>query len=144
MSKIEKASESQSHFKGAVYEGQDFFVSEKEIEGEKYRIFHQASTGFAGTSGIRRSATRRANKFCQSKGNNKKMFTVSEHTAKPPYILGNFPRIEIIFVCLDDGKAQNRASDEKYSHLVKLKKLLDDGVLTQDEFNVEKQKVLSE
>jgi len=104
MSKIEKVSESESHFKDAVYEGRDFYISEEKLEGEQYRVFHQASTGFSGTSGIRKTAIKRANEFCRNIGQNKSMRTVSEHTAKPPYILGNFPRIEIIFVCLDKGK----------------------------------------
>lgn len=98
---IEKESESTSHFKGAVFEGKDFYISDFAPIGERYRIFHQASTGFSGTSGIRRSATNRANKFCSEKGDKMIMQKISEHTASPPYIFGNFPRIEIIFVCVD-------------------------------------------
>ena len=145
MSPIEKESESESHFKDAVFEGKDFYISEEEILGERYRVFHQASTGFSGTSGIRRSAMQRANSFCQKIDLNKMMLTVSEHTASPPYILGNFPRIEIIFACVDRKSAQTSiASTDKYDLLTKIKDLLDKGVLTQQEFETEKKKILAE
>ncbi len=145
MSPIEKESESKSHFEDAVYKGHDFYISPQEIEGERYRIYHQASTGFSGTGGIRNTATQRANRFCQDLGN-KRMLTVSEHTAAPPYILGNFPRIEIIFVCVDDTVAQGpaNAATDKYDRLVKVKELYDSGALSKDEFEAEKKKILAE
>lgn len=73
------------------------------------------------------------------------MFTVSEHTAAPPYILGNFPRIEIIFVCVDaeDKKGTDLQVPDKYDRLNKIKNLVDAGTLTQEEFNKEKEKILS-
>jgi len=145
MSPIQKESESTSHFDGAVYEGKDFYISDEEIQGERYRIFHQASTGFSGTSGIRRSATKKANDFCRKQARNKKMLTVSEHTAAPPYILGNFPRIEIIFVCVDKEETQTTVlATDKYDRLTKIKDLLDIGVLSQKEFETEKEKILAE
>lgn len=146
MSPIEKENESRSHFEGAVYEGHDFYIAANDIEGERYRIFHQASTGFSGTGGIRRSATQRASQFCREKGRNKKMLTVSEHTAAPPYILGNFPRIEIIFVCVDEPSIQDSANSTvgKYDRIVKIKDLYDSGALTKEEFESEKKKILSE
>jgi hypothetical protein len=98
-SQIEKASESQSHFKNAFYTGHDFYRAKEKIDGERYRVFEQAATGLSGTSGIRQDAMDRANDFCRSKDPKTEMLTVSEHTAIPPYIFGNFPRIEIIFVC---------------------------------------------
>lgn len=144
-SQIQKVSESESHFKGAVYEGQDFYIADEEAEGEQYRIFHQASTGFSGTSGIRNSATIRAQKFCRGMEGDKVMFKVSEHTAKPPYILGNFPRIEIIFVCRDREQERMSTQEElhRYDQLAKLKALLDSGAITKEEFEIEKKKLLS-
>lgn len=73
------------------------------------------------------------------------MLTVSEHTAAPPYILGNFPRIEIIFVCVDKELTQTTvAVTDKYERLIKIKELLDTGTLTQAEFEAEKKKILAE
>ena len=145
-SDIRKVSESESHFEDAAYEGRDFFVAEEKIEGEQYRVFHQASTGFSGTSGIRHSATVRAQSFCKEMDGDKVMFKVSEHTASPPYVLGNFPRIEIIFVCVERDTLEAEAStmeSSKYDQLEQLKALYDDGALTKEEFEIEKQKVLS-
>ncbi|MGB5964147.1 MAG: SHOCT domain-containing protein [Sulfurimonadaceae bacterium] len=145
-SEIVKVSESKSHFEDAVYEGQDFYIAEEEVEGERYRVFHQASTGFSGTSGIRAEAEKRATKFCKELDKNKKMLTVAEHTAKPPYVLGNFPRIEIIFVCIDKKKDRTTYAlvKDKYEKLAEIKILLDNGTLTQEEFAIEKKKLLSE
>lgn len=141
MSPIERVSESKSHFEDAVYKGKDFYTADSQYEGEQYRIFHQASTGFSGTGGIRRSATKRANDFCRNQSKNTEMFKLSEHTASPPYILGNFPRIEIIFTCI--VKASGITNNEnKYDQLAKIKKLYDDGVLTESEFLAEKTKLL--
>jgi hypothetical protein len=136
---ITKVSESISHFDNAVYKGQEFYVSDEITENETYRVFNQASTGFNGTSGIRLDAENRAKNFCRKIGKN--MLKLSEHTAKPPYIFGNFPRIEIIFACIDQ-KQTNISTNDKYTKLSKIKALLDNGVLTQKEFEAEKKKLL--
>ncbi|PMN70615.1 SHOCT domain-containing protein [Enterovibrio norvegicus] len=146
MSPIEKASNSSSHFEGAVYEGnKDFYVAAHQKEGEQYRIFHQASTGFTLTSVLRKSATKRANAFCRSMDENTEMYTLSEHTASPPYILGNFPRIEIIFVCStsEKPKANSQPSTDKYENLLKIKDLHEKGILSDKEYQEEKRKILS-
>jgi hypothetical protein len=145
-SPIEKVSESKSHFEDAVFQGRDYYQSEDDIQGEQYRIFHQASTGFSGTGGIRSTAVRRAKEFCRKKGSDQSMVTVSEHTAAPPYVLGNFPRIEIIFVCTDNENLQvaSQTTSGKYEQIAVIKRLLDDGALTQSEFDDEKIKILSE
>lgn len=74
------------------------------------------------------------------------MESVIETTSDPPYILGNFPRIEIVFDCIDKPSALPAAAndDPKYTKLVNLKKLLDTGVITQAEFDREKAKILSQ
>nr|WP_052678434.1 SHOCT domain-containing protein [Moritella viscosa] len=141
MSPIERVNESKSHFEDAVFKGKDFYISEKQYEGDQYRIFHQASTGFSGTGGIRRSATKRADDFCRNQSEETKMFKLSEHTASPPYILGNFPRIEIIFTCITKDKVI-RNNENKYDQLSKIKLLYDNGTLTESEFLKEKVKLL--
>lgn len=68
---------------------------------------------------------------------------LGEKISEPPYILGNFPRIEIVFALVDNDQPSNSAQiRSKYDELEKLKKLLDDGVLTQEEFDLEKAKIL--
>jgi hypothetical protein len=60
--------------------------------------------------------------------------------------LGNFPRIEIVFVCVDPKKNKGliAKTTDKYEKLTKIKDLLDNGVLTEEEFESEKKKILSE
>ncbi|NOT11950.1 MAG: SHOCT domain-containing protein [Methylococcaceae bacterium] len=63
----------------------------------------------------------------------------------PPHILGNWPRIEIIFSCVTTAKPSSAtAPQDKYDRLSKLKTLLDAGAITQQEYEEEKKKVLSE
>lgn len=66
--------------------------------------------------------------------------------SKPPHILGNFPRAELVFECIEKPAfaAAGIAGDGKLSRLVTRKKLLDDGTLTKVEFDEEKRKILGE
>lgn len=143
-SEITKVSESKSHFDDAIYTGQkDFYKSFEKTESDKYRIFHQASSGFTTTSAIRNSAMQRATEFCKNINHTYDVIKVSEHTGQPPYILGNFPKIEIIFVCTQ--RKENVLSDNqqnKYDDLEKIKKLYDNGILTEEEYLKEKKKLL--
>ncbi|PQJ84488.1 SHOCT domain-containing protein [Aliivibrio sifiae] len=150
MSPIEKVSESQSHFQDAVYTGKDFYITDEPIDGEQYRIFHQGSSGFTATAVLRRSATKRANEFCRKLTKGSEMYTISEHTASPPYVFGNFPRIEIIFVCtpkINDIKIESNDlkvdNNDKYDQLLKIKELHDKGILNDKEFDAEKAKLLA-
>lgn len=141
-STIQKASESKSHFDDAVYEGETNVVNSDISNKDAYRIFHQAATGFISIQTIRNSAEKRANDFCKRSG--KEMHALSERTSTPPHILGNFPRIEIVFVCKVSSNSPNTAkSPGKYEQLKKLKLLLDDGALTKKEYDLEKAKLLS-
>jgi hypothetical protein len=108
--------------------------------GEAYRVFIQGATGFVSIQSVRDDAETRAKEFCANKG--KEIESLSETTAKPPYILGNFPRIEIVFDCVSTPATATPApaDDQKYNKLVNLKKLLDGGVITQQEFEREKSK----
>jgi hypothetical protein len=74
------------------------------------------------------------------------MNPLSETAAKPPYILGNFPRVEIVFECVDRPSAVpgSQLVDPKYAKLADLKKLLDSGAITQVEFESEKAKILAQ
>lgn len=143
-STIQRADQSKSAFDDAVYEGEEYNVNEDVPGSIKYRIFHQASTGFTSVQSVRVSATKRADHFCEKKS--KIMQVIKEHTSEPPHILGNFPRIEIIFTCIDNQKIDKDLdiADDRYKRLREIKSLLDDGVITQHEFDAEKVKILSE
>ena len=68
---------------------------------------------------------------------------LGEQISQPPYILGNFPRIEIVFALIEKSENTSpRPERDRYAEIEKLKKLLDQGALTQDEFEREKAKIL--
>ena len=143
-STIQRADMSESAFNDAAYEGEEYVVDDDVTEAVKYRIFHQGSTGFTSLQSVRESATKRAVEFCERKG--KTMQAIKERTSVPPHILGNFPRIEIIFACVGERIIEKplNSNNGNYSHLRELKSLLDDGVITQEEFEKEKAKVLNQ
>lgn len=139
-SPIQKANESKSAF----FFGKPNIVSRNIPEEEQYRIYHRAATGFVSIQWLRSDVEQRATDFCERKG--KAMEVVSEQQSHQPYILGNFPRIEIIFGCVDkpNVKAPPTFEDTKYIKLSNLKKLLDSGVITKEEYEKEKSKILNQ
>jgi hypothetical protein len=144
-STIQPANKSKSGFDGAVYGGEEKVVSEDTSGSERYRVFEQGATGFVSLQSVREGAEQRANDFCQKQGKWAK--TLTEQTSKPPHILGNFPRVELVFVCAEKANAANAGTpsnfeDQKYIKLSNLKKLLDSGAITQQEFEQEKAKIL--
>ncbi len=102
---VQSIQSSKSDFDGAAYPGVTRIIVDDPAELEKYpiheqyRIFEQSSTGYGSIPEARDQAEPRAKDFCRSK--NKVMKTLKEITSTPPHILGNWPRIEIIFVCID-------------------------------------------
>jgi hypothetical protein len=136
---VTPAASSKSEFDGAVYKGQTTVINEKSITGEEYRVFNQGSTGFTSNAANREDAEYRATSFCKNKDRDYRL--LRETVSTPPYILGNFPRVELIFECAPP-KAKAVGVDDKYNDLARLKKLLDDGVITQQEFQREKDKIL--
>jgi hypothetical protein len=139
---IQPANTSKSGFEGAVYKGKSVTTGTPTPGNEAYRVFIQGATGFVSIQSVRDDAEQRANEFCSRKG--KAMESLSETSATPPYVLGNFPRVEIVFDCIASPGAQMNGDDPKYTKLVNLKKLLDGGVITQKEFDREKAKILNQ
>ena len=141
-SSIKKFSESKSAFDDAVYKGEEAVVNTDISDENAYRIFHQAATGFVSIQSIRASAEKRASDFCKKQ--NSEMRTLSERTSSPPHILGNFPRIEIVFACERNDEVKSTVTNGgKYDQIKQLKDLLDAGALTNEEFEKEKKKLLS-
>ncbi len=97
-STIQPVKMSESGFSGAVFSGETNKIAMPTHGEEQFRIFHHAATGFVSVGTIRNSAETRATEFCKRK--NKSLNVVQETTSTPPHILGNFPRIELIFECL--------------------------------------------
>ncbi len=135
-------------------------------------VTRQAATGFSGAGTLKADAISEASRFCESQGKVLKIVAVTE--AQPPYILGNFPKAEVVFKALsrDDpeltqsseydssgtqirvgstliNKNETKISVEKsettdvYSKLEKLDELRKKGVLTEEEFKKEKERLLN-
>ena len=137
-SSIRKYSESKSHFRG-----KPTIVSDAPSGADLYRVYQRGATGFVSIQSVRQTAERRAVEFCERQG--KTMRVITEQVSNPPYILGNFPRIEIVFACLDKPQIESSAPDDpKFKKLTNLKKLLDEGILTKEEFEREKSKILND
>jgi hypothetical protein len=167
---VRPASSSRSLFEGAAYAGETVTISAGSPGNEAFRVYHQGASPFESIQSVRDETRLRAKEYCDHKGNAPEAIT--ETTSVPPYSPGNLPRMEIVFDCVGKPtlaasptreepkhikaaaptsespaatKATSSASDEpKFSKLVNLKKLLDSGILTQEEFNREKTKILNE
>jgi len=63
-----------------------------------YRVYQRGATGFVTIGSLRYSLEERAEKFCERL--NCRMVVLGEKISPPPYILGNFPRIEIVFAAV--------------------------------------------
>jgi hypothetical protein len=110
-SPIQKYGESKSHFSS-----KPTTVNVSSTNDELYRVYQQAATGFVSIESVRETAERRAIEFCERQG--KTMRVVSENVSNPPYILGNFPRIEIVFACVDKPKTEQPVfQDIQYERL---------------------------
>ena len=64
-----------------------------------YLVSRQAATGFSGSGTLKADALREADKFCT--GLHKSLEILQATEAQPPYLLGNFPKAEIQFRCID-------------------------------------------
>jgi hypothetical protein len=136
-SPIQRFSESKSAF-----DEEPTLISTNIPPKDIYRVYQRAATGFVSIQSLRQDVEQRAEDFASRQG--KSFIVLGEKISEPPYVLGNFPRIEIVFGLIDKPteSSASAADDDSYSKLIKLKKLLDDGVITKDEFDREKAKIL--
>jgi len=141
---IQPVATSESGFDSAlIYKGKSVKIADTSPGGEEFRVFEQGATGFVPVSALQSDTTQRAIVFCEGKGQTMK--PLRETTSQPPHMLGNVPRTELIFECIDKPvfKSSDSNDDIKYTKLVNLKKLLDSGIITQKEFDQEKAKILN-
>lgn len=140
---IQPAASSKSQFDGAVYSGKTVSLDKPTPGEESYRAFQRGATGFVSLQSVRSSVEESATGHCDRKG--KVVRALAETDAKPPYILGNFPRVELVFECVSKPSIASIAGpNDKYERLAELKKLVDNGTLTQVEFEQEKAKILAQ
>jgi hypothetical protein len=90
---IQRYSESKSAFRnGPVLMSHNYSAS------QVYRVYQRGATGFVTIGSLRYNLEERAEKFCERL--NCRMVVLGEKISPPPYILGNFPRIEIVFAAV--------------------------------------------
>lgn len=145
-SSIQRADKSESGFDGAVYDGEESVIRDDIPDSSAYRIFHQGATGFVSVQTVRTSAEGRAKVFCDNK--NLRYELLRERVSVGAHIAGNFPRAELVFACVvveaDSDKSQLSAKTvDRYSELRQLKALLDEGVITNGEYEQEKKELLA-
>ncbi len=63
-------------------------------------VSRQAATGFSGLGTLKADAIQEANQYCLSQ--DKTLHVISATEAEPPFILGNFPKADIRFSCVDN------------------------------------------
>jgi hypothetical protein len=133
------AKDSKSLFDDASCSYETKTISEDLTGSEQYRIYEQGSSGFVPPSALREDIERQATKFCENKG---KILKVLKET-NPPFVMGCFPKAELIFVCVPKQEPFNY-EDKLYIQLSNLKKLLDEGIITKEEFEMQKSKILNQ
>jgi len=62
-----------------------------------YYVAKQAATGFSGLGNLRAEVTDEARVFCSKKSSDLKVLHTT--TSQPPFVLGNYPRVEMEFTC---------------------------------------------
>lgn len=102
-SPIQPLTTSKSSFDDAVYPGETVTIGEATAGEEAWRVFHQGASSFVSIQSIRAEAESRATEFCGRRS--KVMRPLRETNSKPPHILGNFPRVEIVFECTNRPQA---------------------------------------
>ena len=139
---VQLAVASKSEFDGAVYPGETTQLEKATPGAEAYRAFYQGGSGFVSISSVRSTVEDMASRHCARQG--KQPRPLQETVAKAPFILGNFPRVEWLFECAEKPGAETSSTgSDRLAQLERLKKLLDSGALTQQEYDREKARILS-
>jgi hypothetical protein len=68
---------------------------------DTYMIAKQQATGFPGLGNMKAEIIQEGSQYCSGLG--KEFQLVSAKETQPPYVLGNYPRSEIQFMCLSPG-----------------------------------------
>ena len=100
---VQPAATSRSRFEGATYEGETVTLGRPTPGEESYRVFQEGATGFVTLQAVRSGAEAMATAHCERKG--KAMHGLVETAARPPFIAGNFARVELVFECVAPANA---------------------------------------
>jgi hypothetical protein len=73
---------------------------------DTFMIAKQQGTGFPGLGNMKAEIISEGAMYCS--GQSKEFQIVSTHETQPPYILGNYPRSEIQFMCIAKGEPEHQ------------------------------------
>ena len=139
---VQAVASSKSQFEGAAYGGETAELEKPTPGAEVYRAFYQGGSGFVSSSSVRETVEEMATKHCARKG--KAARPLQETTSKPPHVLATF----LGWNCYSSAPTRFPVSPasappvDKLGQIERLKKLLDSGALTQQEYDREKAKIL--
>jgi hypothetical protein len=77
------------------------------IGPDTFMVSRQAATGFSGSGTLKAEALSEANQYCEARS--KVMYMLTWTEAAPPYVMGNFPKAEVQFMCLDANDPRLKA-----------------------------------
>lgn len=72
-----------------------------QVGNNTYIITRQAGSGFSGMGDLKADALKEAYTKCSK--SNESVKIVNSQESQPPYIFGNFPRIELTFSCVPNN-----------------------------------------
>ena len=120
------------------------FTVEKSIEdtsnSEHYRYYQQGATGFVPSRALVGEIEQQSFNYCSNLGKKLKVLKITTTSAMS--LPGCFPRAELEFICADNKDVANY-EDKLFIRLTNLKKLLDNGTITKDEFDKQKADLLA-
>jgi hypothetical protein len=120
---------------------------------DTFKILKRGSSGLTNSETVKADAMIQASEYCGKQ--KKSLKVISVLLGSPPYISGNYPKAELQFKCLDPSDPELnptpenastepvRSSGDYYTELRRLKSLLNDGIITQEEFDAKKKKILA-
>ena len=73
---------------------------------DTYMIAKQQATGFPGLGNMKAEIIAEGVQYCADLG--KEFQLISTQETQPPYILGNYPRSEIQFMCIDANDPEHQ------------------------------------
>jgi len=88
-----------SAFEGAAHVSTTRVYAEAPAGVETLRLFHQAASGLTELAAVQSAVERQAREFCYEKEQAAEKLQIT--TSNPFYIMGNLPRVELIFACVD-------------------------------------------
>ena len=103
-SAIQRLGESESNFKNPPQLNSHNYPAK-----DVYRVYEKGATGFDTIEAIRTRLEIRIREFADRLGNT--YVVIGEQSSHPPFILGNFPRLEIVFALTNRLAASTQPSN---------------------------------